>query len=706
MAMQVIYTGSFRSVDGVLYRVDILSSDTSFASLQEVKFAYDTPVEIEWNEVDKLEPVQGSCLTLTLQSLKDRQFINLYSIEVGTMRADVYRNGKLYWSGQLDTELYEEPYSEKTDYDVTFSFSDFAVLDRVKWSKTGVCTIQDVIDTCIAAMGIKYNGVQKFISTKTSQYGSAINFSSLYVLNDNFYDEDGEAMTMREVLDEVLRPFALRMVQKGGYLYIFDMNAVYSDMDTEEVWWKGDDAYLGVDVVYNNVKVTFSPYADAKLVNTELEHDNVLPDKEATRKYLMDYDWDNAADGFRIVVGDQDDLPMTLANGAKYYRIDSDFSGNDEAGVIWGYKGNGKTNYSQLLLNSFVKARNNGVCTSVPIISTKPSFLGYVSYKRTSFKLKVTLDLLFDVRYNPFEDASGKNESGNWERLNDWCNVGYVPVMLYLKDASGKILYHYENSGVIDLDGYKHTAANSKWVSGAGKWGCMWLCYYDWDNRKSKTGFGGWSKNKPIIGYYRGGLPKKWKAMGDGEFIDLPPYNGGFLELHIGRGIYQFDYKREEKDIYSRARWLMYQTPTVTLVNSNGTDISLDDIEDTAWINKAAKEELTIDTILGTLGKTWSPSARGLVMDSTYKAYQTFYRAGVEDRLERLLIGTVYSQYGSRHNTLSGTVRLLPDLKIHTDASSSGKYILLSEVQNLLQDSSEITMAELSADNYEGIEFS
>lgn len=706
MAMQVIYTGSFRSVDGVLYRVDILSSDTSFATSQEVKFAYDTPVEIEWNEVDKLEPVQGSCLTLTLQSLKDRQFIDLYSIEVGTMRADVYRNGKLYWSGQLDTELYEEPYSEKTDYDVTFSFSDFAVLDRVKWSKTGACTIQDVIDTCIAAMGIKYNGVQKFISTKTSQYGSILNFSSLYVLNDNFYDEDGEAMTMREVLDEVLRPFALRMVQKGGYLYIFDMNAVYSDMDTEEVWWKGDDAYLGVDVVYNNVKVTFSPYADAKLVNTELEHDNVLPDKEATRKYLMDYDWDNAADGFRIVVGDQDDLPMTLANGAKYYRIDSDFSGNDEAGVIWGYKGNGKTNYSQNLLNSFVKARNNGVCTSVPIISAKPSFLGYVSYKRTSFKLKVTLDLLFDVRYNPFEDASGKNESGNWERLNDWCNVGYVPVMLYLKDASGKILYHYENSGVIDLDGYKHTAANSKWVSGAGKWGCMWLCYYDWDNRKSKTGFGGWSKNKPIIGYYRGGLPKKWKAMGDGEFIDLPPYNGGFLELHIGRGIYQFDYKREEKDIYSRARWLMYQTPTVTLVNSNGTDISLDDIEDTAWINKAAKEELTIDTILGTLGKTWSPSARGLVMDSTYKAYQTFYRAGVEDRLERLLIGTVYSQYGSRHNTLSGTVRLLPDLKIYTDASSSGKYILLSEVQNLLQDSSEITMAELSADNYEGIEFS
>lgn len=705
MAMQIIYTGSFRSVDGVLYRVDILSSDTSFATSQKIAFTYDTPVEIEWNEVDKLEPVQGSCLTLTLQSLKDRQFIDLYSIEVGTMRADVYREGKLYWSGLLDTELYEEPYSEKTDYDVTFSFSDFAVLDRVQWSKTGVCSIQDVINACVEQMGIKYNGIQKYISTKTSNYGSVINLSTLYVLNDNFYDEDGEAMTMREVLDEVLRPFALRMVQKGGYLYLYDLNAIYSGMDTEEVWWKSDDAYLGVDSVYNNVKVTFSPYADSELVSGELEHDNVLPDKEATRKYLMDNDWNNAADGFRIVTGDQDDLPLTLANGAKFYRIDSDYSGNDEAGVIWAYKGNAQGNYSHTLLNSFARAKNNGVWSAVPIISTKQAFLGYVSYKRTSFKLKITLDLLFDVRYNPFESSSKPNEEGNWERLNDWCNFGYVPVMLYLKDAAGNILYHYENSTVIDQNSYKHTGTNCKWVSGAGNWGCMFLCYYDWDNRKSATGFGGWKKNKPIIGYYRDGLPKKWKAMGEGEFIDLPPYMGGFLELHIGKGIYQFDYKREEKDIYSRARWLMYQSPKITLVNGNGTDISLDDIEDTAWINRGAKEELTIDTVVGTLGKTWSPSARGLVMNASYQAYQTFSRAGVEDRLERLLIGTVYSQYATRHNTLSGTVRLLPDMKVHTDASTSGKYILLSEVQDLMQDSSEITMAELSEDNYEGLEY-
>lgn len=701
MAMQIIYTGSFRSVAGVLYRVDILSSDTSFATSEEVKFAYDTPIEIEWNEVDKLEPVQGSCMTLTLQSLRDRQFLDLYSIEAGTIRADVFRNNELYWSGMLDTELYEEPYSENADYNVTFSFSDFAVLDRVKWTKTGVCSIQDVIDACVAEMGIRYNGIQKYISTKTSSSGSVINLSSLYVVNENFYDEDGEAMTMREVLDEVLRPFALRMVQKGGYFFLFDMNAVYNDMGTKEVWWKADDAYLGVDVVYNNVKVTFSPYAESKLVDGALEHEAVLPSSEATYKYLTGNHWDVDADGFRIVVGAQSDLPLTLSNGAKFFRIDSDYSGDDEAGVMWAYKGNSDSDYHTVKLNSFAKAIENGVCGSMPIIATKRAFLGYCGNSGRDFNLKITLDLLFDVRYNPFEDAALANEEGNWADLNDWCNFGYVPVMLYLKSSNGSILYHYENSEVKDSDGYD---SKGKWVSGAGSWGCMFLSYYDWSDRKSATGFGGWKKNKQSIGYYRDGLPKKLQKRGDGEFISLPR-SGGFLELQIGSGIHQFDYKREEKDIYSVARWLMYKNPTITLVNNNGTDLELEDIEDSAWVNRSAKEELSIDTILGTLGNTSSPSARGLIMDSSYGAYQTFYRAGTTDRLERLLIGTVYSQYGSRHNKLSGTVSLLHEMKILTEASSPGKYILLSEVQDLMQDSSEIVMVELSEDNYTGIEY-
>lgn len=73
--------------------------------------------------------------------------------------------------------------------------------------------------------------------------------------------------------------------------------------------------------------------------------------------------------------------------------------------------------------------------------------------------------------------------------------------------------------------------------------------------------------------------------------------------------------------------------------------------------------------------------------------------------MERLLIGTAYSNYAKRHNTLSGTADLLPSFAIYTDANEPGKYILLSEIQKLSSDESEILMAEFDADNYEGVEF-
>ncbi len=711
MAKQIIYWGEFRSVAGTLYRVEILSDDKSYTA-QRVYFPYDTPIEIEWNEVDKLEPVQGACLTLSLESKTDRQFIDLYSIEVGKVRVDVYREGALYWSGTLDPELYEEPYSEKKDYDVSFSFSDFAPLDRKKWTKTGICSIQEVIDTCLSESGINYTELVKYISTSPSADTDSVNLSEMYVVCDNFYDEEGEAMTLREVLDETLRPFALRMVQKGGKIYLYDLNAIHYDMETEEVYWNGTDAQLGVDKVYNNVTVTFSPYANDILIDGELEHDDIsFISPTVSDDFSMDTSYE--IKGFSLSVGEQEGLPLTLSNGAQFFKIYEEYSGNDEAGVIWACKRGARIYAQEFLYNtSFPRVFNSGKCISQPIITTKSAFLGYMhvpSRPQRSIQLRINLDVLFDVRYNPFESASENNEEGDWKHLQDWCNFGYVPVMLYLKDAKGNILYHYYNKGILNSNSYVRDGSNSCWVAGPGQWGDMFLAYYNKDDRKSASGFGGWQSNKMMCGYYRGKLPKKWSLMEDGEYINLPP-ESGFLELQIGSGIHQFDYWRETKDIYSDIRWLMYKNPIVSIVDYYGKPYELEDIEDKAWINVSAKEELNIDTIFGTLGKT-APSAKGLILNADYRPYETFCRTKDDlgnkrpQRLEHLLINTVYSQYATRNHTLNGTARILPDMKILTDASSQSKYVMLSEIQDLMQDTSEILISEFAAEHYEGVKY-
>ncbi len=704
MGMYTIYKGEFYSEDNVRYDVEIQSADSSKAVAEELFFSADTPVEIEWSEVDKFEPVQSSSMTLTLISETDRKYADLYTIEPGAIRAVVRRDGALYWSGMLDPELFEEPYSYKDHYESQFIFSDFGVLDRKEWEMTGVATMGSVLTDCLSSMGILYDGVKEFISMLDAS-GSVINMDEMYLLCDNFYDEDGEPMTKREVLEAILQPFALRIVQKGGYLYLFDLNAIYEGMETKEVYWKSDDAVLGADVVYNDVKLTYSPYAETTLVDGSLEHDDVLPDERASM-YMMDYNWMDTEEGFKMVTGTQEGLPLTLSENAKFFRIDSVYSGSDEAGVIYGYKGNTGANYDTLY-GSFPKVHSERGDTynSAPIITCKAGFIGnHSGGRRTIPQLKVSLDVLFDVRYNPFESASEYNESGNYDRLKKWCNFGYIPCMLRLKDAAGNVLYHYENESV--MKSYSYAIGDSGWVKGDGEWGNMYLCYYDRSDRSGATGFGGWQTNKQIIGSYLSSLPKNWEARGDGEFIPLPPVSG-WLELVIGKGVHQFSYKiiREEKDIYSRARWLMYKNPTIELVNANGTDIDTEDIELTAWVNRNAKEEYTIDTVIGTMGELVNPAARGIIMDADGYPINEFRKADVSDQLEKLLIGSVYSQYAGRKATLSGTVRLLEDMKVLTDASMKGKFVLLSEVQDLQQETSEITMAEFAADNYEGIEY-
>jgi len=733
MALGVRYRGAFPSKSGDIWRVDILQEGYGGTQPGALHFPSDCPVEIEWSETDKLDPVQGSCATIKIISDSDRKYIDLYTVEVGAVRADIYRNGILYWSGTLDTELYEEPYSTTYGYDVTLTFSDFACLDRLDWTESGLVSIHAMVARCLERCGINYGGIQKFISTSAYSYdgAAALSLEELYVNQENFTDEDGVPMTAREVLEEILKPFALRIVQKAGLVYIYDLNALSVIPPSALEWGNSDDAVLAADKVYNNVKVTFSPYGDAEMMKGTVEEDPTQTDENGTLIYQNyhknDYGTLDSLPGFRLHYDLTHESNMEVSNGARFFQINSIYSGQDDTGVIASFKfghsavaeedGASSKVTHRLITPADCGTIPNGNVNTCTIIKCPKAYLGYVSYLRGSYKLRVNLNLLFDVRYNPFESEGDYNDNASWrsglfnwskhdgpfQNMQDWCNFGYIPIKLTLEDANGNALYHYRNRSIMESSRCEQTG--NIWVAGAASWGEAFLCYYDFDDRKSKTGFGGWKSNKQSIGYYRDDLPEKWKSIDDGEYLPLPPC-GGYLVLEIGKGVHQFDYKREIKNIYKFCRWIAYKEPTITLCKKNYKEAETEDIEDMAWLNRAAKEELEIETVIGTVTQNHGvPNAKGQIFKASGEAYSKFTRAGVEDRLERLLIGTVYSQYATRHDTLSGTAKLLPGFGIYTERATEGKFMLLSEVQDCKEDESVIKMAEFSEDNYEGIEY-
>ena len=708
------YYSGFYSRDNIPYRIEIWQDAEAAFDPERITLAAD-PVEIEWAEVDKLEPVHSSSATLNMVSLSDRCFADLYTVAPGTIRLDILRNGALYWSGTLDTELFEEPYSYKDRYITTVTFSDFAVLDRMDWQDRGVKTMSEVLETCLAAAGFNRGVLEKRVSTGLAEGYTGDLFDDCSLMCDNFFDEDDEPSSIREVLDEMLRPFALRLKQKNGKLLLYDINGIYDTASTA-VQWRGTDAEMGVEPVYNKVTITFSPYASATLFDGTLAPDDILTDQADVAGEEMVYtDRTLNTEGFRFTYGASGTrrlgkLELTDAGG-RPFRIDPEYSGSNAAGVMWGYRTGTDWHGSRPqnpVEGDYGTYPTMDTCHKM-ITLPKVRVLSNHDANGRRYRMRVTLSVLFDVRYNPFEPASRKNEEGNWDDFANWVNYGYIPVRILLYDDAGKARYYYDN----------HMVRWNEDPTYGGRWKMMvestqediqisWLSFYDLSNRESNTGFGGWQENKRALGYYSGKLTDSYIKAPTGELLPSLPISG-YIEVMIYSGVWRRDnndnYPFPHK-VWTISRWLLYKDPKIEIVKDNGRDIEEEDIEVSAWINRQAKEGLDISTIIGT-SQVLVPSGRGYILKtSDLSILQTFHRASVTDSLERLLAGTVYSNYARRMSTLNGTVALIPSAEVLSDVSSdNAKYMLLSEVQNLAAETSEIKMAEIAPDSYEGIEY-
>lgn len=717
--------GAFRTEEGGTCEITISGANISETD-KDLIFPYDTPVEIEWEETDKIEPIQASSLTVKLISRTDREFVNLYTVEAGSIIGQCYKNGTL-WKGNLDPESYEEPYSTADGYETEITFTDFGILQRLKSNFSGIRSLDYIIRSILDSANLDSTRLQYLISTTMPYETTPISLADIYVNTDNFIDEDGEPMTLEEVLVSILQPLGLRIIQKGYYIYVYDLNALYNNGTLRRINWASTDSVMGVDSVYNDVTLTFSPYSKEEIVNSKIDTDD-LPEATSGNsgtyvyKYNKNSDVNENPDSFKFIIYKENPDKsiigdVEISNKLRVFRTKPIYSGSDEAGFVYGARGNAVgANYTSNLLfdiptgnESFGKIsgwNNNGstleAISEEPIIKTVPEYVQ--AHSSANYKLKICLSLLFSPLYNPYE-GSENNESGNEDKFKNWCNFGYIPCRLTLQNEQGAILYHYSNLDVYKQD--KFNGLTGKWVAGNCAIGECMLAYYDWDNRKSETGFLGWKVNKQCIGYYRGGLPKSMSIRGDGEYIPLPPVDG-YIVLEIGEGVIQFDYKRESKNAWNIARWLLYKDIAITLVDEYGKDVELEDVELKAWLNKAAKDGYTIDTTCGSLCKGVPPTSRGVLyykQNGTFKAIQELQRAEVLDTPERLLVGTVYSQYSQRHVTLNGTVERLPYFGTYKDDATEGKFMLLSEVQDVRANTSEVKLCLLTEEEYEGIEY-
>lgn len=730
MEKQLRYKGEFFSIAGVLWRVEIWQdAEVPYPAVAELRFPAESPLVFEWTETDKLEPVQGSGATLQIVSKVDRQYKDLYAVEAGSIRLDAYRDDVLYWSGTLDTETYEEPFSYENEYEVKLTFSDFALLDRLNFSLRGTRSINGLFNALIEETKINFRSIDKYVSTTCGSVSGDM-LDGVGISCENFYDEEGVPLTMREVLEEILRPFTLRLIQREGKLFVYDLNAIQMTLEPEVISWQRDDAVLGVDQIYKNVTLTFSPYPQEKLYSNSLKEN--LFDQGAIRYYVAKDRSRSALDvnniGFTIDLKESASIGEDIeinTDKARLFKITPVFSGSEALGIasrVRSVETPMSPSYGETPIDTNSTKYGNTWLFKIRQTFSLPETMKVFNWGNigqniddnstlTNIMLRLKAEVLIDGRYNPFEEATKLNGKYEYEKMNDVTeyNVTYVLRMI---DTDGNVKMHYENR-VLDKnseeDGFlkDYKEINGKWVNGDIKDYESLVTTLRYYNRSGYTGWtGGWQTNN--VGYRRAYVPRD--SAGEGDLIPIPPgCQGCTLELTVtscfGRILNPHKYNSVVSSSQKTPRWVLYKIPEITLVNQYGKEIDGNDIEYKSWLNSLAKEEKKIETIVGT-PRTSSNFGMGMLMDvSSRTTLSTFSRAGVKAPLEKLLIGTWYSNYSKRMNMLSGTVRLLDKFGTYTDVNEPGTYLMVGDVQDVREDESYVKLAEIAPDNFEGIEY-
>ncbi len=753
MSKQLRYRGEFLSRAGVVWRVDILQeADTAFAAVGELTFEGEEALIIDWKHQDKETVICGSEATIKIESPGDRTYEDLYTIEVGRIRMDVYRNNALYWSGALDPEFYEEPYEKARYYVVTLTFSDFGILDRLKYNLSGMQTIQAILSDALVRSTINYGSIDMSLCTTTFSDGAAATPATLSVRSENFYDEDGKPSTLKETVEGVLQPLALRMIQRNGKVFIYDLNGLYNGGTRRAITWDGDSQTLGVDKVANNVVINFSPYSSADLLNGNLEYTdtysveqvNLLAERgHSYYSYYPDYSeehrqgssWDYNLINFTIFISQQGKGLAYLNPNARYCHILPLVGGPSECTAIaWAFHSGGHggldTGWPQKILNNVTQESAAIVMKSNRVFLPKLSAEGEKSYY-----VRLSLEMLLDARYNPFTEGNDGNEGGNYDRMKTRTGYAFIPVAVNMYDSAGNAICHYENSSIAKSAVKGHLGyCKGSWVSGEGGFGSAYLEYYDPTDLWENAGILGWKKNRQCIG--RQGkcsaigndvvIYDSFKKMAEGQYMPYPT-QGGYLEITVYAGVQAFDMDEWNENIllpvqsswdnpkywvedgrYNQVRWLLYKAPVVEIVRNNliFDAAELEDIEYSGYINQAAKEEITLDTICGTANKI-CPTAKGIYCrTSDSLQVQQLTRAGVTDHPEKLLIGTLYSQYAERKTKLTGEAVIdTGDLCAYTEQNQAGKaFIMSGEQQDVIADTSDVEITEFSPDEYDAIE--
>ena len=713
MSYNIAYTSQFGDPDGILWRVDIYR-DGYTGNPAEIGLDAEQPVIIEWQETKLQDAVCPSQCTLKVINDSDRLMVPLMTDDY--VYCKIYRDNKLYWTGVLDQGVYEEPYSYNDGYITEITFSDFGALNRFDFnpfSRDGrsdyIVSIHDIVSAALSMININVGNMSQNVSMILPDQGAGSACLQHIFVNSRRF----QGMTIREVLEEILRPLSYRIVQMAGVVYVYDIDWMYDTAAVTPVEWMGDDARLSGSEAYGLIALNYDHEAEPLIADGSIdpddaiafaEHDrycNIYTD-EVTQRGVGYY-----LDKYRVPLS-WNLLPVTiLDNVTMPFRTRGVLQSTKEAFFarrIFCWDDVNSDFYNILAKSTIIDINNIG-----GMLEITTSYIP-CSDDLDKYELLVRLDMILTPKSDPYDTRVGDDseyDSQNiigWKRWKKGIVRLHVPTKLELLDDGGNPVMHYRNMNSSESYLYPLPYKKGTWHEGPGTWD-MVLSYYQ-DGLEETPFKADWVTNRQTISKNQKKLAGCIGKKEDGEYIPMPP-SGGRLRLTIGNGVLASDdnvavdlnyFSGLGTDTSSEyIKWQLYRNPSITVVKSNLADNRIDTEAVTGRYDADANKDSYEEThYIGTSDGKTSSASLGLLMDASGHSFRYFIKKGVSLPLIQHRLNSLRDQLATVHSTLSGTARLTPVMCVHTDASTAGRFLATALRQDPRHGTEEISMTRIS----------
>lgn len=321
MSYKTIYTIPFATVDNIPCVVEIEKEGYSGNSKELI--AAGSPFTVNIDEDDFLY-VPSRLSMATIRVVGEDYLQNLFSTAYQQYRVTFKKNNDIAWCGFIKPEMYTQDYSsQKFELEIecmsAMSTLEFIDYEQMEENKRFV-SIWEILTKCISSASGRYSAVYiPYVYAKSSNdYNTNNNvLEEMRISEQNFFDEDGEPMRLKEVLEEVCKFLNWTCVDWRGELYFIDVdhNGIYRkynmDMELEsevninnilvqDVGFAGNNHTLDILSGYNKVVVRTSNYPVGTIFGDEnfddLETLSIPPDLKdgdnvAHRIFLYPSEW-------------------------------------------------------------------------------------------------------------------------------------------------------------------------------------------------------------------------------------------------------------------------------------------------------------------------------------------------------------------------------------------------------------------------------